>query len=124
METMQTHMMTLKNDEKQKLLETLRRREHYRRQGLLRSDRTADGKLAIYTYTDKCVFDRAWDDITRNSRGHIFDLETGECVAWAFPKFFNLGENLEVLPHVLPWDKPYEVTEKMDDLIDADWRRR
>ena len=119
---MQTHMMTLRNDEKQKLLETLRRREHYRRQGLLRSDRTADGKLAIYTYTDKCVFDRAWDDITRNSRGHIFDLETGECVAWAFPKFFNLGENLEVLPHVLPWDKPYEVTEKMDGWLGVLYR--
>ena len=114
--------MTLKNDEKQKRLEALRRREHYRRQGLLRSDRTDDGRLAIYTYTDKCVFDRAWDDITRNSRGHIFDLETGECVAWPFPKFFNLGENREVLSHVLPWERPYEVTEKMDGWLGVLYR--
>jgi RNA ligase len=117
-----THTMTLKNDEKEKRLKALRRREHNCRQGLLRSDRTGDGRLAVYTYTDKCVFDRAWDDITLNSRGHIFDLETGECVAWAFPKFFNLGENPEVLPHVLPWNRPYEVTEKMDGWLGVLYR--
>src|SRR5262249_12861239 len=53
-------------------------------------------------------------DLTRNSRGHVFDLQTGECVAWPFPKFFNLGENQESLPDKFPWDQPYEIYEKMD----------
>src|SRR5262249_1153008 len=61
--------------------EAVRRREEYVANGLLRSDRTDDGRLAIYTYTDQCTFANAWDDVTRNSRGHIYDLQTGECVA-------------------------------------------
>ena len=47
----------------------VRLREEYVSAGLLRSDRSDDGTLAIYTYTDRCVFENAWDDITRNSRG-------------------------------------------------------
>jgi RNA ligase len=94
--------------------ETQRRREEYVRDGRLRGDRTDDGRLAIYTYTDQSAFDNAWDEITRNSRGHVFDLQTGECVAWPFPKFFNLGENQECLPECFPWDQPYEIYEKVD----------
>src|SRR4030095_2830850 len=89
----------------------LRRREEYVVAGLLRTDRTDDGRLAIYTYTDQCVYENAWDEVTRNSRGHIFDLQTGECVAWAFPKFFNLGENKENLPECLPWGEAYGIME-------------
>src|SRR5262249_54481183 len=78
--------------------EKLHKIEEYVKAGLLRTDRTDDGRLAIYTYTDQCVYTSAWDDITRNARGHIYDLQTGECIAWAFPKFFNLGENADSLP--------------------------
>src|SRR5207248_2983394 len=94
--------------------ESLRQREEYVIAGLLRGDRTDDGRLVIYTYTDQCVYESAWDEITRHSRGHIFDVQTGECVAWPFPKFFNLGENQETLPENFPWDQPYEIYEKMD----------
>jgi RNA ligase len=102
--------------------EALRKREEYVVAGLLRGDRTDDGRLAIYTYTDQCVYDNAWDDLTRNSRGHIFDLQTGECVAWPFPKFFNLGENRESLPEHFPWGQPYEVYEKMDGWLGVLYR--
>ena len=59
------------------------------------------------------LFENAWDEVTRNSRGHVFNLQTGECVAWPFPKFFNLGENQESLPEKFPWDQPYEIMEKL-----------
>ncbi len=104
--------------------EHVARREAYMEAGLLRGDRTDDDRLAIYTYTDQCVFDRAWDDVTLNCRGHIYDLETGECVAWAFPKFFNLGEREETLRENLPWDKPYEVYEKLDGWLGVLYRHQ
>lgn len=90
------------------------KREKYMVAGLIRGDRTDDGELSVYTYTDQCVFDGAWDEITLNSRGHVFNLATGECVARPFSKFFNLGEKQEVAHDRLPWDKPYEVFEKLD----------
>ena len=81
-----------------------------------------DGRLAIYTYTDACMYDNAWDEVTRNARGHVFDTETGECVAWPFPKFFNLGENPESQPECFPWDQPYEIYEKMDGWLGVLYR--
>ena len=92
----------------------IRKREEYVVAGLLRKDVTDDGRLAIYTYTDQCTFDGAWDNITRNSRGHIFDLQTGECVARPFGKFFNLGENEDSLQEKFDWKKPYHTLEKLD----------
>lgn len=103
-------------------IDAIRRREEYVANGLLRTDRTDDGQLAIYTYTDQCVFGNAWDDITRNARGHIYDLQTGECVAFPFPKFFNLGENDEARPENFPWDQPYEICEKMDGWLGVLYR--
>ena len=100
----------------------VRKREEYVARGLLRSDRTDDGTLAIYTYTDRCTFENAWDEVTRNSRGHVYNLQTGECVAWAFPKFFNLGENPESLPEKFPWDRPYEIMEKLDGWLGVLYR--
>lgn len=100
----------------------VKKREEYVAQNLIRSDRTDDGTLAIYTYTDACVYANAWDEITRNSRGHIYNLATGECVAWAFPKFFNLGENPESLPERFAWDQPYEIYEKLDGWLGVLYR--
>jgi RNA ligase len=102
--------------------EQVRKREEYVAQGLLRSDHSDDGRLAVYTYTDACAFANAWDEFTRNSRGHIYHVETGECVAWAFPKFFNLGENAESQPEKFPWEGPYEVMEKLDGWLGVLYR--
>lgn len=81
-------------------------------EGLIRKDELGD--LVVYTYTDACVHDRRWDNITVNSRGHVFNRITGECVAWSFPKFFNVGETPETQEHVLPWAGGYTAFEKMD----------
>ncbi|MFO0810701.1 MAG: RNA ligase [Gemmataceae bacterium] len=102
--------------------ESLRLREDYVARGLLRGDRTDDGELVVYTYTDGCVYDGAWDEITLNSRGHVFDTGTGECVAWPFPKFFNLGENALSQPGMYPWHDPYEVYEKVDGWLGVLYR--
>lgn len=103
--------------------EQIRKREEYAVAGMIRLDRTDDKKYAVYTYTDQCVFDRMWDEITKNSRGHIFDTETGDCVAWTFPKFFNVGENPESAFDVLPWDTHYDIYEKMDGWLGTLYRK-
>lgn len=104
--------------------EMVKKREEYVQANLLRTDRTDDNTLAVYTYTDACVFENAWDEITRHARGHIYDLNTGECVAYPFPKFFNLGENQETLPENFPWDAPYEIMEKMDGWLGVLYRHQ
>ncbi len=81
-------------------------------EGLIRRDDLGD--LSVYTYTDACVHNRRWDGVTINSRGHVFDRVTGECVAWSFPKFFNVGETFETQDYVLPWADGYVAFEKMD----------
>jgi len=102
--------------------EQVQKREEYVVAGLLRKDASDDGKLAIYTYTDQCTYDKLWDEITVNSRGHIFNVETGECVARPMRKFWNLGENPSVAFEALPWDEPYEIFEKMDGWMSSLFR--
>lgn len=67
--------------------------------------------LFIYNYTDKCTFDKKWNELTTQARGLIIDSR-GEIKARPFPKFFNIeelqGQNIE-LPVV-----PYKVYEKYD----------
>jgi len=71
------------------------------------------GDLVLYNYTDQCTFDRAWNEVTRHSRGLIMNRVTGAFVAIPFPKFFNLSEMPETRIENLP-DEPYTVTDKMD----------
>lgn len=72
--------------------------------------------LSIYTYTRAAQYARAWTTATLRCRGLIADDETGEIVAWPFPKFFNVGEhehgNEWALP--LPEGEPFEVYDKVD----------
>lgn len=53
-----------------------------------------DSRIAIFNYTQSCQFASAWDDITRQCRGLIMNVETGEVLARPFPKFFNYGEHV------------------------------
>jgi len=87
-------------------------REELVAEGMLRKDDL--GYLSVYMYTDACVYARRWDDVTLNSRGHVFNRRTGERVAMSFPKFFNLGETPETQESVLPWSEGYMVFEKKD----------
>lgn len=89
---------------------------------ILRSDRTDDGALVIYTYTDKCAHERAWDEITMNSRGHIFDVKTGECVARPFRKFFNLDENEMSKAWMFDWGRPHQFFVKLDGWLGTLYR--
>lgn len=67
---------------------------------------TAD--LFIYNYTQKCQFDRVWNDITMQCRGLILEAD-GTIHSRPFKKFFNVSEHDGVLPE----SEPY-VHEKMD----------
>ena len=72
-----------------------------------------NGDLILFNYTDKCTYDRAWNEYTRNARGIIFNSTTGELIAKPFAKFFNLGEMPETTMSALPVE-PYGVYEKLD----------
>jgi len=66
--------------------------------------------LAILNYTHRCQYDRAWTPLTRQCRGLIYHVETGEIIARPWPKFFNYGEHeAEFDPDAL-----VEVTDKLD----------
>lgn len=60
-------------------------------QGYITERKHNDTDLYIFNYTDKCQYDRAWDNITMQCRGLIADGE-GRIVARSLPKFFNLEE--------------------------------
>lgn len=81
-------------------------------QGYLRKSETED--LILYGYTDRCTFDRAWDEYTTIARGLILEKATGEVVAKCFPKFFNLGEREETMLANLPAELGYTTQEKVD----------
>lgn len=65
--------------------------------------------LFIYNYTEKCQFDKRWNDYTLACRGLICDAD-GVVLARPWKKFFNLGEGYAEFD----WDSPVEVTDKMD----------
>lgn len=72
--------------------------------------------LSIYTYTRTAQYSRAWTNATIHCRGLIVDDNTGEIVAWPFPKFFNVGEHAhgnEYAPP-LPEGETFEVYDKVD----------
>lgn len=68
--------------------------------------------LILFNYSDKCVYERLWNSDTLSARGTIYNLDTGEVVARAFDKFFNLGEN-GVTEETLP-KEPFIALEKAD----------
>ncbi|MEU3283006.1 T4 RnlA family RNA ligase [Streptomyces antibioticus] len=72
--------------------------------------------LSIYTYTRTAQYSRAWTTATIRCRGLIADDQTGNIVAWPFPKFFNVGEHDHGFDYAppLPADEPFEVYDKVD----------
>lgn len=54
-----------------------------------------DPAVRIFNYTQKCQFGQEWDDITRQCRGLIINVKTGEIIARPFPKFFNYQEHVD-----------------------------
>ena len=85
----------------------------YIEKGLISEQRHPDHRqYAIFNYTQKCQFSRAWDDVTRQCRGLILDLANEKVVARPFPKFFNYQEHVQnAWP--IPGDTPM-VMDKLD----------
>jgi len=67
--------------------------------------------LRIYNYTNHC---KQWDETTINSRGIIFNRQTGEVVAQTFPKFFNMNERTDTQERNLPWHDGFRIFKKED----------
>jgi RNA ligase len=64
----------------------------------------------IYNYTDQCMWDRAWNDVTQQTRGLVVNYD-GDVIARPWKKFFNYGEyNDEQNPGRDPASKPYHAT--------------
>ena len=72
-------------------------------------ERPGPDGLALYVYTERCVYEAAWDVFTISARGLILDIAARRIVATPFPKFFNAGERDGAVP-----DLPFETTEKLD----------
>lgn len=90
--------------------------------GLVREQQHPTLPLSIYNYSDKCQFERLWDEVTLQCRGLVMHGDT--IVARPFRKFFNDGEHTE---DQIPWHLPCEVTEKLDGSLlvvfhfDGEW---
>lgn len=100
----------------------------YVERGLLKRQVSPEGDLVLYDYSEKCQFEKAWDEITLTHRGTVYSLETGEIVARAFPKFFNFSElDPTAQAHLLTTNN-FSVYEKMDGSLgiiyywEGEWR--
>lgn len=70
-----------------KIIEELRKLEE---QGYVSSSEYKD--LILFNYTDKTTYEKYWNKYTLEARGTIYNKNTGEIVARAFEKFFNINE--------------------------------
>lgn len=86
--------------------------------GLLRSVISPCGRLVLFNYSDKCVYEGAWDEFTLSARGIVFEIASGALVARPFRKFFNLGEKfaptLQEIKTMEESGEPRLIIEKMD----------
>lgn len=94
--------------------------DDYVKKGLIAKKEKGD--LVLYNYTDKCTFDKAWDEYTIKCRGIIFDKNTKEVVSYVPHKFFNMGEHETTMFKNLPQDENYEIFDKIDgSFITMSW---
>ena len=91
----------------------LNRFDKYVEQGLISKKISPCGKLVLFDYTEKCQWEKAWDEITLNARGSVYEISTGKLVARSFPKFFNFSELSPERQNKLISQR-FTVAEKMD----------
>ncbi|NUU20934.1 MAG: polynucleotide kinase [Streptomycetaceae bacterium] len=71
--------------------------------------------LALYAYTDSCVYNGNWNGMTDLCRGLVIDESARRVVAWPFPKFHNHTAHGAGHPWALPLpSEPFEVYDKID----------
>ena len=68
----------------------------------------------LYNYSRKCIYEKKWNKITLNARGHVYEVGTNKLVAMAFQKFFNLMELPEYKRKDILKQKDYTCYEKID----------
>lgn len=79
--------------------------------------------LMICNYTDRCTYEKLWDEVTLQCRGLVVDRD-GDIVARPFRKFFNDTEHAD---GEVPWHLPCEITQKVDGSLlivfafDGEW---
>lgn len=76
--------------------------------------RTEAQGMVLVNYTDKCVYDEAWNRATLAARGLVYCAESFRLLARPFPKFFNYGEHARTRVPDLCMSGPVVVTEKLD----------
>lgn len=79
--------------------------------GFLKMRQHPTAPLVIWNYSEKCVYEKHWNEITMACRGLITDVH-GKIVARPFPKFFGVDE-WRGMGNEIP-DEPFEVFEKLD----------
>jgi len=80
-------------------------------EGYVSAQRHPKFDLMIYNYTHKAQYDQTWNDVTRQCRGLIIDIDTLRVIARPFPKFFNVGEEQAPKFRI---DTPVVATDKLD----------
>ena len=68
-----------------------------------------DTGRALYVYSDRCVYENAWNEFSLLARGLILHPASKAVVATPFPKFFNAGERGRPIPA-----GSFDTLEKMD----------
>lgn len=68
--------------------------------------------LRIFNYTQHCQFEKEWNPVTKQCRGFIMNVVTGEIIARPFPKFFNYEEHV-ANGDMIPGETP-DVYTKLD----------
>ena len=85
-------------------------------EGLINRQYHASLPLIVYSYSDRCMHDRAWDKFTSMARGLVVH-KSGDIVAKVMPKFFNHGEpSCPDVPNL-----PYQIFEKIDGSMLNSW---
>lgn len=77
--------------------------------GIIRVQKHSSLPLEILNYSERCQYERIWDDVTLQCRGLV--LHGDRVVARPFRKFFN---DTEHPADEIPWHLPYRVAEKLD----------
>lgn len=86
--------------------------------GYIKERTHPDLPVAILNYTDRAAFDSAWNPVTSQCRGLIYNTETLRVLARPFPKFFNFGQ--AGAAHVA-LDEPVQVLDKLDGSLGILW---
>lgn len=80
-------------------------------EGYVRVQQHPTQPLSIANYAEKTVFNKEWNEVTRQCRGLIYNSQTSEIIARPFQKFFNHNESTAP---VIGLNTPVTVTDKQD----------